>query len=180
MSTPHPPQPEHSAGYDMARRALEQARAQAAASGRFTGQGRNKPVPVGGRRRRKHAWTKPGRDYWDPHALGELIADVARRNGWAEHIIFGRIQARWSHIVGADIAAHVQPERLDGGVLYCQATSTAWATQMRLYQRPTLQAIAEACGPDFVTRLRIAGPAAPSWKKGPLHVSGRGPRDTYG
>jgi predicted nucleic acid-binding Zn ribbon protein len=31
-----------------------------------------------------------------------------------------------------------------------------------------------------VTRLRVQGPAAPSWVHGPRHVRGRGPRDTYG
>jgi len=31
-----------------------------------------------------------------------------------------------------------------------------------------------------VNSLRITGPAAPSWKKGRLHIAGRGPRDTYG
>ncbi|MDP4886606.1 MAG: DUF721 domain-containing protein, partial [Aquiluna sp.] len=27
---------------------------------------------------------------------------------------------------------------------------------------------------------RFIGPSAPSWKKGPRSVPGRGPRDTYG
>jgi predicted nucleic acid-binding Zn ribbon protein len=35
-------------------------------------------------------------------------------------------------------------------------------------------------GNGVVKRMRIQGPAAPSWRKGPRHVSGRGPRDTYG
>ena len=43
-----------------------------------------------------------------------------------------------------------------------------------------LRKIAAAMGPGQVRRLKIEGPAGPSWRKGPLHVSGRGPRDTYG
>ena len=35
-------------------------------------------------------------------------------------------------------------------------------------------------GGDVVTRLRVVGPTAPNWKKGPRTVRGRGPRDTYG
>jgi predicted nucleic acid-binding Zn ribbon protein len=31
-----------------------------------------------------------------------------------------------------------------------------------------------------VTDLTVLGPTAPSWVKGPRHVKGRGPRDTYG
>ncbi|MDQ3454894.1 MAG: RNA-binding protein, partial [Actinomycetota bacterium] len=35
-------------------------------------------------------------------------------------------------------------------------------------------------GADVVTKLRVHGPTAPSWQKGPRSVRGRGPRDTYG
>ena len=35
-------------------------------------------------------------------------------------------------------------------------------------------------GDGVVTVLKISGPTAPSWRKGPRHISGRGPRDTYG
>jgi predicted nucleic acid-binding Zn ribbon protein len=31
-----------------------------------------------------------------------------------------------------------------------------------------------------ITQIRFLGPNAPSWKKGPRSVPGRGPRDTYG
>jgi len=31
-----------------------------------------------------------------------------------------------------------------------------------------------------VQRLRVHGPTAPDWRHGPLRVTGRGPRDTYG
>lgn len=170
----------HSRGHDMARRALEEAREKAKARGRYTGAGRRDPVPAERRRRRKRGWTKAGEDYWDPQSLGSLIGQIAQKQGWGEQVTFGRLQSRWTDIVGESNAAHVEPVRLDEGVLYCRASSTAWATQMRLYQKPTLQAIAKIFGPNQVRRLRIDGPAAPSWRKGALHVSGRGPRDTYG
>jgi predicted nucleic acid-binding Zn ribbon protein len=39
----------------------------------------------------------------------------------------------------------------------------------------------KAAYPDAgVTALKMLGPDAPSWKKGPRSVPGRGPRDTYG
>ena len=49
-----------------------------------------------------------------------------------------------------------------------------------MMQRQILQAIAGKVGPGIITELKIFGPKAPSWRKGPLHVKGRGPRDTYG
>jgi predicted nucleic acid-binding Zn ribbon protein len=35
-------------------------------------------------------------------------------------------------------------------------------------------------GHGSVLRIRAQGPSGPSWRFGPRHVSGRGPRDTYG
>ena len=87
---------------------------------------------------------------------------------------------RWPQVVGEDIAAHAEPVSVRDGVLAVSAESTAWATQLRLMQSQILAKIAASVGHGVVTSLRITGPAAPSWKKGDRHVSGRGPRDTYG
>jgi predicted nucleic acid-binding Zn ribbon protein len=72
------------------------------------------------------------------------------------------------------------PTALRDGVLSVSAESTAWATQLRIIQAQVLAKIAAAVGDGVVTTLKITGPVAPSWRKGPLHIAGRGPRDTYG
>ena len=92
----------------------------------------------------------------------------------------GAVFAQWPEVVGDQIAEHAQPMRLSEGVLIVAAESTAWATQLRMVQGQLLAKIAAAVGDGVVTSLRITGPAAPSWRKGPRHISGRGPRDTYG
>jgi predicted nucleic acid-binding Zn ribbon protein len=69
---------------------------------------------------------------------------------------------------------------LRDGELVLQAESTAWATQLRQLQRQILAKLAAAVGDDVVRRVRIVGPSGPSWRHGPRHVRGRGPRDTYG
>jgi predicted nucleic acid-binding Zn ribbon protein len=92
----------------------------------------------------------------------------------------GTVFAQWPAVVGADIAEHATPTALRDGVLHVAAESTAWATQLRMVQAELLAKIAAAVGDGVVTSVRITGPAAPSWRKGPRHVSGRGPRDTYG
>ena len=50
----------------------------------------------------------------------------------------------------------------------------------RLMQGQLLAKIAAAVGNGVVKSLKITGPATPSWRKGPRHIAGRGPRDTYG
>ena len=47
-------------------------------------------------------------------------------------------------------------------------------------QEQILAKINEGYGDLGITGLKFLGPDAPSWKKGPRSVPGRGPRDTYG
>lgn len=168
-------------GYELARRALEEARAAARAAGKSVGQGRSSPV--GGPRRTgagRRRWSGSGPDSRDPQSLGSLAGRLAKDRGWEPHIGEGTLFGMWEQIVGADIAQHAKPTSLQDNVLHVQAESTAWATQLRYMQSTILAKIAAAVGDGLVTSLRITGPKAPSWRKGPRHIPGRGPRDTYG
>jgi len=109
-----------------------------------------------------------------------VLARLVKTRGWqrptAEATVFGA----WERVVGADVAAHCRPVKLEDGELTVEAESTAWATQLRLLAGKLLRRIAAEIGDGFVTKLHIHGPAAPSWNRGPRRVRGRGPRDTYG
>lgn len=178
MTSPDGPGAGEMRGYERARRALEEARASARASGKAVGQGRASP----GRRRAtsRRRWSGSGPDSRDPQPLGRLAGGIARERGWRPRIAEGTVLGLWEQIVGPEIAAHAQPITLRDSVLHVQAESTAWATQLRYVQRQILAKIAASVGDGTVTSLKITGPKGPSWKKGPRHISGRGPRDTYG
>jgi phosphoribosylaminoimidazole-succinocarboxamide synthase len=83
-------------------------------------------------------------------------------------------------MVGADVAAHVQPESYEATVLTVRADSTAWATQVRLLAAELVRRINQRIGHGTVTKVNVRGPQARSWSKGLRSVPGRGPRDTYG
>ena len=164
-------------GSDLAKAALQAAKD---ASG---GQGskKNKQVKRGfGGSRRRRRWSGARPDERDPQPLGRLAARIATERGWAGQLATGQLFGRWSAIVGEDVAEHAQPMALRDGELTVQAASTAWATQLRLLQRQLLAKIAAGVGDGVVTKLKVHGPSAPSWRYGHRHVSGRGPRDTYG
>ena len=102
-----------------------------------------------------------------------------------EHDWLGRVEKEalfldWERLVGGDNAAASQPVSLEGSLMTIQCRSTAWATQLRLLQDQILARVQEQYPDLGVTDLRFIGPEAPSWKKGPRSVPGRGPRDTYG
>ncbi|TQM81948.1 putative nucleic acid-binding Zn ribbon protein [Saccharothrix saharensis] len=164
-------------GSDLARAALEAARASAKERG---ARGARKGVAGAAGRRRRRRWSGPGPDDRDPQPLGRIASRIAADRGWAERLAGGQVFARWPKLVGEDVAEHAQPVALSDGELTVQADSTAWATQLRLLQRDLLKRIAAGVGNGVVQKLKVQGPAAPSWRYGPRHVPGRGPRDTYG
>ncbi|MGH3628077.1 MAG: DciA family protein [Sciscionella sp.] len=170
-------------GSDLARQALRAAQQSARSRGVTPSapRGGARRAGYGGpNRRMRRRWSGTGPDDRDPQPLGRLAARLSVERGWSAALAGGSVFARWSELVGAEVAEHATPISLRGGELQVRAESTAWATQLRLLQRQLLAKIAAALGPQVVRRLRISGPAAPSWRYGPRHVSGRGPRDTYG
>ncbi|SDN26142.1 Predicted nucleic acid-binding protein, contains Zn-ribbon domain (includes truncated derivatives) [Allokutzneria albata] len=168
-------------GSDLARAALEAAKAQAKArgipKGRTAGSGSSSRS---GSSRRRRRWSGPGADDRDPQPLGRLASRIVADRGWQGQLAGGHVFSRWAALVGDEVAEHAKPVTLQDGELTVQASSTAWATQLRLLQRQLLTKIAAGVGKDVVRRLKVQGPAAPSWRYGPRHVPGRGPRDTYG
>jgi predicted nucleic acid-binding Zn ribbon protein len=105
---------------------------------------------------------------------------VLKEFRWEAQLAEADLFNRWAELVGQQNADNSQPETLVGGVLTIRCKSTAWATQLRLMQAILLEKVTEA-HPDLeIKSLKLLGPDAPSWKKGPRSVPGRGPRDTYG
>lgn len=174
-------------GPDLARAALEAARSQSKAKSRANAGGQGTAASRGkvrtrrpGSDGRRRGWSGAGADDRDPQPLGRIASRIAGDRGWSDKLAGGRVFDRWASLVGEDVAEHTTPVSLTDGELTVQAQSTAWATQLRLLRRQLLQRIADGVGRDVVKRIKVQAPAAPSWRKGPRHVSGRGPRDTYG
>jgi predicted nucleic acid-binding Zn ribbon protein len=165
------------AGPELARAVLDAAKARRQAAPRRRTPARE-DTAAGGKRAR--GYTGSGPDPRDPQAFGDVLAKLVKARGWqrpaAEATVFGA----WERVVGADIAKHSRPIKLEDGELTVEAESTAWATQLRLLAASLLQRIAREVGHNVVRKLHIHGPAAPSWSRGARRVRGRGPRDTYG
>lgn len=116
----------------------------------------------------------------DPQALGDVAAQLLEDRGWSALVEDAGVVAQWSEIVGSDIASHTVIESYEGGRLVIRASSTAWATQVKLLQTQLRRRIADTVGADRVREIVVMGPSGPSWKHGLRSVNGRGPRDTYG
>lgn len=166
----------HAADLDAAAAALSRAKAKAAEAGLRPGS-----TPQRVRRAGSGANVKGRRDGRDFKLIGDQIDAMVADRGWEVDVAAGSVMGRWERIVGAEVAAHTTPVSFEDAVLTIKCDSTAWATQLRLMSSLLLQRISDDVGPGVVVDLKIVGPSAPSWSRGPRKVSdGRGPRDTYG
>ncbi|HTL40853.1 MAG TPA: DciA family protein [Pseudolysinimonas sp.] len=116
----------------------------------------------------------------DPRGIGDVLGSLTAELGWDSPIAQAELVAKWPEIVGGNIAAHTSPVGFRDGELLVRCDSTPWATELRRMRATlttTLLTMFPAAGLESVT---IINPDAPSWKRGPRAIPGRGPRDTYG
>ncbi|MEU1604002.1 DUF721 domain-containing protein [Micromonospora matsumotoense] len=165
-------------GPELARAVLDAARARRESAARHRRPGVTGAADGGGRRLR--GYSGPGPDPRDPQPLGAVLERLMKARGWQQPAAEATVFGAWEKVVGAEIAQHSRPVKLEDGELTVEARSTAWATQLRLLAGSLLKRIAGEVGHNVVRKLHIHGPAAPSWSRGPRRVRGRGPRDTYG
>lgn len=146
---------------------------------REVAEGYRKAAAAEPRRRKRPAGPKrAGRD--DAVPVGEVLDELVRNQGWTDQLNAQRVFTDWAGIVGSEVAQHSQVVGFEDQIVEVRASSTAWATQLRLLAPRIVAKLNAELGQGSVLRIEIRGPRAPSWVKGKRSVKGRGPRDTYG
>jgi len=99
----------------------------------------------------------PGPDRGDsgPRPLDTSLDAVSRKLGMKDSRGLGRLFAHWSEIVGAGMAEHVRPVRLDGESLVVSVDHPAWATQVRRMGEQLLDRVAEETGAARASRVEV-------------------------
>jgi len=160
-------------GADPARAVLARSRAAARTPPRPGARRRRRPGDLGSR-------SGSGPDERDPQLFAAALDRLSSEHGWEVDLSVHAVLARWPELVGADLAAHCQPEGFTAGVLTIRAESSAWATQLRLLAPQLAARLNAQVGAGTVRSITVRGPDAPRWSHGSRSVRGRGPRDTYG
>lgn len=166
--------------FELARRTVNQARAAARDRGLFPISARTQALHVRDRSATAPGYSGARPDPRDPQGIQAVLRRVMGNLGWDEGVSSGRVLEEWDVIVGEQVAAHCRPVSLDAGVLVVSASSSAWASQLRMIAPQVITRIHEHVGASVISELTVTGPAARSWKKGRRTVQWRGPRDTYG
>jgi len=144
------------------------------------GDASNRSATARKRKTKKEGATVPFGEGRDPHGIGEVMDSLTARMGWTSPLARSDLLASWAELVGEETAEHSSPAGIEDGVLSVRCDSTAWATQLRLMRAQITTTIAQRFPDAGIDSVRFDGPNAPSWKRGPRSIPGRGPRDTYG
>lgn len=166
--------------FELARRTVNQSRAAARDRGMFPISARTQMREARDRSTSAPGYSGARPDPRDPQGIEAVLRRVLGNLGWNEGVSSGRVLEEWDVIVGEQIATHCRPLSLDAGVLVVSASSSAWASQMRMLTPQIITRIHEHVGAAVISELRVTGPVGRSWKKGRRTVTWRGPRDTYG
>ena len=91
----------------------------------------------------------------EPRPLDGSLEALSRRLGLEGAVGVGRLFSGWPEIVGAAMAEHVSPVRIDAKALVVTVDHPAWATQVRRLGDTLLDRAAEYAGVPRPLRLEV-------------------------
>ncbi|MCQ9368676.1 DciA family protein [Brevibacterium sp. 50QC2O2] len=129
---------------------------------------------------REPQYSGAGADARDPRKLADDLAVLTRDYGWRTQLDVGMLLGSWPRLVGPEVAEHCEPVKIDPPKLTVRASSTTWATQLKIMTFSLLDRLERELGHRVIDDIEILGPKQKSWSHGRRSIKGRGPRDTYG
>jgi predicted nucleic acid-binding Zn ribbon protein len=79
----------------------------------------------------------------DPIPISNSLDGVVRSLRGPSRAAVGGLFGRWDDAVGAQVASHVTPLKLDEGVLFVEVDDPAWATQVKFLTPMIIGRLAE-------------------------------------
>lgn len=82
----------------------------------------------------------------DPVPISSSLDDVVRSLRGPSREAVGGLFGRWDEAVGAQVAGHVTPLKLDQGVLVVEVDDPTWATQVKFLTPMITERLREIAG----------------------------------
>lgn len=90
----------------------------------------------------------------DPVPISSSLDGVVRALRGPSRKAVSGVFGRWEEAVGAQVATHVKPVKLDEKVLVVEVDDPAWATQVKFLATTITQRLAEVAGVE-VDRIEV-------------------------
>jgi predicted nucleic acid-binding Zn ribbon protein len=95
----------------------------------------------------------------DPIPISASLDEVVRSLRGPGRREVGGVFGRWEEAVGAQVANHARPVRLDAGVLVIEVDEPAWATQIALLSNTIRERLSTVTGVEVArVEVRVARP----------------------
>lgn len=72
---------------------------------------------------------------FDVHPVGDLVPVVMKKMGMHGRMHEAAMQEEWPELVGAQLAVHTRPGKLEHGVLTVYVDHSAWLSELSRYGR---------------------------------------------
>jgi len=70
--------------------------------------------------------------------LGSLLATVLQKKNWQRRLGLHQVFLFWDQVVGAEVAAHAQPDVIKGDVLWLKVSDSIWMQQLQFEKQHIL------------------------------------------
>jgi predicted nucleic acid-binding Zn ribbon protein len=91
----------------------------------------------------------------EPVRLADALAAVGSELGLPAGSAHGDLEARWSEVVGDDVAAHARLVSVRDGVLTVAVDDPIWATQLRYLETVVVERATAVAGDGVVRAMRV-------------------------
>ena len=93
--------------------------------------------------------------------MAPLVAQTLRQAGLGRVVLMSRLERHWEEIVGPQLAAVTQPDKIRSQVLFVTVSDAIWLQQMMFYQSQVLHNIRDVLGEVAISRLHFALASSP-------------------
>lgn len=94
----------------------------------------------------------------DPVPITHSLDGIMKSLRGTDRIQIGGVFGKWADAVGENVALHVNPIRLDEGVLTVEADESAWATQVKFLSGTIISRLRDVAGVDIERiEVRVTG-----------------------
>jgi predicted nucleic acid-binding Zn ribbon protein len=109
---------------------------------------------------------KKNKKYEDFQDLKSAIDNLLDSHNWQAHTKIATLMDKWTNLIGEETAQHIKIKNYDDETkeLLLSADSHSWAVQIRTLANTIEQKIKAEIGEDFVTRVKVVGPAKSTQK----------------
>ena len=88
--------------------------------------------------------------------IGVVAEQLIKKWGLEARVWEERLLRDWPEVVGAQVAGHSRPGRMDRGTLVIFVDSSVWLSELARYIRgPLLTNVQRLCGADKVQKIRL-------------------------